>query len=68
MTAEEPPRNRDWWKLEALRTRTDWFSLMRQRMRVLAWLEAGRPPLSKWIAQQKNNNGETYNKTPTQEI
>ena len=42
------PRDREWWRVEARRTRTDWSSLLRQRIRVLAWAKAGRPPLAKW--------------------
>jgi hypothetical protein len=46
-----PPRSRAWWRIEARRTRTDWSSLLRQRIRVLAWVRAGRPPLAQWIAR-----------------
>jgi len=45
----ERPRDREWWRQEAIRTKTDWSSLLRQRIRVLAWVRAGRPPLSKWL-------------------
>ena len=46
----EPPRDHEWWRAEAIRTKTDWSSLLRQRIRVLAWVRAGTPPLSKWHA------------------
>jgi hypothetical protein len=45
------PTPREWWRDEARRTRTDWSSLLRQRIRVLNWVRAGRPPLSKWHAE-----------------
>jgi hypothetical protein len=41
--------DREWWRAEAVRTRTDWSSLLRQRIRVLAWVYAGRPPLAQWV-------------------
>jgi hypothetical protein len=41
--------DREWWRAEALRTRADWSRLLRQRVRVLAWVHAGRPPLAQWI-------------------
>ena len=50
---DEPPHCRTWWWEEAVRTRTDWSSLLRQRIKVLWWVKAGRPPLSKWIAEQE---------------
>jgi hypothetical protein len=40
--------DRAWWRLEAVRTHTDWSSLLRQRIRVRAWVRAGRPRLSQW--------------------
>jgi hypothetical protein len=43
-----PARDREWWRAESIRTKTDWSSLLRQRIRVLAWVRAGRPPLSEW--------------------
>jgi hypothetical protein len=46
----KPLRDRPWWRAEAIRTKTDWSSILRQRIRVLAWIRAGRPPLSKWYA------------------
>jgi hypothetical protein len=42
-------RDRGWWRIEARRTRTDWSSILRQRIRVLWWVRAGRPPLSEWV-------------------
>jgi hypothetical protein len=50
---DEPHHDRAWWRQEAVRTRTDWSSLLRQRIRVLWWIRAGRPPLSKWAAEQE---------------
>jgi hypothetical protein len=41
--------DREWWRAEAIRTRTDWSSILRQRIRVLAWVRAGRPPLAQWL-------------------
>ena len=41
-------RDRAWWRGEARRSRTDWSSLLRQRIKVLAWVRAGRPPLGQW--------------------
>jgi hypothetical protein len=41
---------------EARRCRTDWSSLLRQRIRVLAWVRAGRP-LSKWRADMASEDG-----------
>jgi hypothetical protein len=36
-------RDREWWRAEARRCGTDWSTLLRQRIRVLAWVRAGRP-------------------------
>ena len=52
----QPPRDREWWRAEAIRTETDWSSLLRQRIRVLAWVRAGRPPLSKWHADMMSED------------
>jgi hypothetical protein len=41
--AELDPHDWDWWRQEALRTRTDWLSLAGQRLRVLQWVRDGRP-------------------------
>lgn len=41
-------RTREWWKVEAVRTNTDWSSIHRQRIRVLGWVRAGRPPLAEY--------------------
>ena len=41
---------------EAIRTKTDWSSVLRQRIRVLAWVRAGRPPLSKWHADMMSED------------
>jgi hypothetical protein len=54
MTTPDPllkPQDREWWRREAIRTSTDWSSLLRQRIRVLWWVKAGRPPLSTWHAE-----------------
>jgi hypothetical protein len=56
MTAPAPQfehHDRDWWRQEAIRTQVDWSSLLRQRIKVLAWVRAGRPPLAQWIASQQ---------------
>ncbi len=45
------PQTREWWAKEARRTRTDWSSLLRQRLRVLAWVRAGRPALGKYTSK-----------------
>ena len=55
-TKPEPPHDRAWWRAEAIRTKTDWSSLLRQRIRVLAWVRAGRPPLSKWHADMTSED------------
>jgi hypothetical protein len=44
--------DRAWWRAEAVRTNTDWSSLLRQRIRVLHWDRAGRPPLTQWIKSE----------------
>jgi hypothetical protein len=49
--------DRAWWRTEAIRTKTDWSSILRQRIRVLAWIRAGRPPLSKWHADMMSEDG-----------
>jgi hypothetical protein len=49
------PHDREWWRQEAVRTHTDWSSLLRQRIKVLAWVRAGRPQLSQWIASQQQD-------------
>jgi hypothetical protein len=51
----EQPHDRAWWRVEARRTRTDWASLLTQRIRVLHWVRAGRPPLSKWHLQNQED-------------
>jgi hypothetical protein len=40
--------DRTWWRAEAIRTRTDMSSLLRQRIRVRHWVNAGRPPMAEW--------------------
>jgi hypothetical protein len=44
--------DREWWRAEARRCRTDWSSLLRQRIRALAWVRAGMPPLSQWLKSE----------------
>jgi hypothetical protein len=51
-----PARDRAWWRAEARRTKTDWSSILRQRIRVLAWVRAGRPPLSNWHADMMSGD------------
>jgi len=46
--AEVKIQSRAWWHVEAKRVGTDWSSLLRQRLRVLQWVRAGRPPLARW--------------------
>jgi len=41
--------DREWWRREAERTRTDWNSLLRQRTKARAYAKAGRPPLAAWL-------------------
>jgi hypothetical protein len=53
----EPARDRECWRAEAILSRTDWSSILRQRIRVLAWVRAGRPPLSKWHAGNASEDG-----------
>ena len=48
-------RDRAWWRGEARRSRTDWSSLLRQRVTVLAWVRAGRPPLGRWQGVTSEN-------------
>lgn len=55
-TAVDVTHDREWWRAEATRTRTDWSSLLRQRIRVLYWVRAGRPPLSKWHADMTSGS------------
>lgn len=44
--------DRIWWLARARKTKTDWSSLLRQRLKVMAWLRAGRPPLRAWLRSQ----------------
>jgi hypothetical protein len=44
------PRDRAWWRIESQRGRTDMSSLLRQRIKVLNWVKASRPPLAKWTS------------------
>jgi hypothetical protein len=50
-TEQLEPRDRQWWRVEAKRVGTDWSSLLRQRLCVLAWVRAGRPPLAQWAKE-----------------
>jgi hypothetical protein len=54
--ARDRARDRAWWRAEARRTKTDWSSILRQRIRVLAWVRAGRPPLSNWHADMMSGD------------
>jgi hypothetical protein len=53
----DPLRDREWWRAEAIRTRTDWPSILRQRIKVKAWIKAGRPPLSRWMGDMAPEGG-----------
>ena len=48
-------RDREWWRKQSIRDRTDWSSLLRQRIRVKSWLKAGAPPLAQWVKQEEND-------------
>jgi hypothetical protein len=52
----QPTRDREWWRAEAIRTKTDWSSILRQRIRVLAWIRAGRPPLGQWLRSTQSGD------------
>lgn len=45
-------RSREWWREQAKATGTDWSSLLRQRVRVLGWVRAGRPLLSEHLRKR----------------
>lgn len=47
--ADEMGHDRVWWIGEAKRARTDWSSLLRQRLRVRQWVRDGRPPIGQWL-------------------
>lgn len=49
LTARADFHDRAWWRIEARRTRTDWSSILRQRIRALWWVRAGRLPLAEWL-------------------
>jgi len=51
----QPARDRGWWRQDSIRCRTDWSSILRQRIRVLAWVRAGRPPLAQWMQSQSED-------------
>jgi hypothetical protein len=38
----KPIRDRAFWRIEARRSHTDWSSLLRQRIRVRAWVKRRR--------------------------
>ena len=46
--------DREWWRTEARAVGTDWSTLLRQRIKVLAWIRAGRPPIAEW---RRKNHG-----------
>jgi hypothetical protein len=50
--------DRAWWRAEAVRTRTDMSSLLRQRLRVRAWIRAGRPPMAQWQRELNASAGD----------
>lgn len=39
---------REQWRDKARRERTTWSDLLRQRIKVWAWVRAGRPRLREW--------------------
>jgi len=43
--ADEIGHDHHWWREQAKRTKTDWSSLLRQRIRMVWWVRAGRPSL-----------------------
>jgi len=47
--AELDPHDRAWWAAQARRDKTDWSSLLRQRLRVRQWVRDGRPPIGQWL-------------------
>lgn len=54
---DELGRDREWWGREAVRTKTDWSSLLRQRIRVLGWVRAGRPSISEYMRTRRLAGG-----------
>jgi hypothetical protein len=46
--AAEVGHDREWWRGESRRIGTDWSTLVRQRIRVLWWVRAGRLRFSEW--------------------
>jgi hypothetical protein len=52
---EEMGHDREWWRVEARRARTDWSSLLRQRVKALGWARAGRPDLKAWLARLRDS-------------
>lgn len=55
--ASEVGRSRAWWREHARITSTDWSSLLRQRVKVLGWVRAGRPPLSEYMRTRRLAGG-----------
>lgn len=51
-STDDLPRDRSWWREESRRQCTDMSSLLRQRIKVLAWVRAGRPPLAQWMRER----------------
>lgn len=49
-------RDREFWRREAKRTRTDWSSLLRQRIKMQWWVRLGRPPLSEYLKLVRGGN------------
>jgi hypothetical protein len=51
-------QNRAFWHEEARRRRTDMSSLLRQRIRARAWVNAGRPPIAAWHREFISSEGD----------
>jgi hypothetical protein len=49
---DEMGHDRAWWLEEAKRRKTDWSSLLRQRLRVMQWVRDGRPPMAQWVKNE----------------
>jgi hypothetical protein len=48
--------DREWWREEAKRTKTDWSSLLRQRILFLWWVREGRQePRAEWLRGKRDN-------------
>ena len=50
-------RDREWWRAEAKRTKTDWSSLLRQRLLFKWWINEGRPhPRAEWLKGKREED------------